>query len=157
MNACIILFITVLFSFYNIPLASSHCELPCGIYGDGTRITMLEEDIATVEKSMAMITELSKEGDKNYNQLVRWVNNKEKHADLIQECVSQYFMTQRIKPADESKPAEHKKYLNELSLLHEMLIYAMKAKQTTDPVNVDKLRSLLQAFKTSYLGTAVVK
>jgi nickel superoxide dismutase len=152
MKTVIILFICFLISFCSIPSASSHCELPCGIYGDAARFTMLEEDIATVEKSMAMITELSKEGQKNYNQIVRWVTNKEKHADLIQECVSQYFMTQRVKPFDEAKPAEHKKYLKELTLLHEMLIYAMKAKQTTDQTNVEKLRSLLQVFKTSYLG-----
>ena len=118
---------------------------------------MLEEDITTVEKSMTMIAELSKAGEKNYNQIVRWVNNKEKHADLIQESVSQYFMTQRVKPVDEAKPAEHKKYLKELTLLHEMLIYAMKTKQTTDQANVEKLRSLLQAFKTSYLGSSVSK
>jgi nickel superoxide dismutase len=157
MNTCIILFITLLLSLSNIPLASSHCEIPCGIYGDETRFTMLEEDITTVEKSMTMIAELSKAGEKNYNQIVRWVNNKEKHADLIQESVSQYFMTQRVKPADEAKPAEHKKYLKELTLLHEMLIYAMKTKQTTDQANMEKLRSLLQAFKTSYLGSAVSK
>ena len=56
-------------------------------------------------------------------------------------------MTQRVKPVDEAKPAEHKKYLKELTLLHEMLIYAMKTKQTTDQANVEKLRSLLQAFR----------
>jgi nickel superoxide dismutase len=157
MKTVIILCLTFLFSIFNIPLASSHCEIPCGIYGDVTRFTMLEEDIATVEKSMTMITELSKQGEKNYNQIVRWINNKEKHADLIQECVSQYFMTQRIKPADEAKVEEHKKYLKELTLLHEMLIYAMKAKQTTDQTNVEKLRSLVQAFKASYLGASESK
>jgi nickel superoxide dismutase len=33
-----------------------------------------------------------------------------------------------------------------------MLVYAMKAKQTTDLSNVEKLRSLLKEFKTAYLG-----
>ena len=108
---------------------------------------MLEEDITTVEKSMKLIVELSKDGGKNANQLVRWINNKEKHADLIQETVSRYFMTQRIKPADE------KKYMEQLTLLHEMLIYAMKSKQTTDLANVEKLRALVSSFKASYLGT----
>jgi len=133
--------------------ASAHCEIPCGIYGDETRFTMLEEDITTVEKSMKLIVELSKDGGKNANQLVRWINNKEKHADLIQETVSQYFMTQRIKPAEENKQEEYKKYMEKLTLLHEMLIYAMKSKQTTDLANVEKLRALVSSFKASYLGT----
>jgi len=154
MKAVIILFLSFLISFSSTPTASSHCELPCGIYGDQTRFATLEEDITTVEKSMTMIAELSRAGEKNYNQLVRWVTNKEHHAGLIQECVSQYFMTQRLKPADAANPAEQNKYLKELTLLHEMLIYAMKAKQTTDRAHVEKLRSLLQAFKTSYLNTS---
>jgi nickel superoxide dismutase len=61
-------------------------------------------------------------------------------------------MTQRIKPADEKNETENKKYMKELTLLHEMLIYAMKAKQTTDLANVEKLRALVSSFKTSYLG-----
>jgi nickel superoxide dismutase len=114
---------------------------------------MLEEDITTVEKSMTMIVELSKDGGKNANQLVRWINNKEKHSDLIRETVSQYFMTQRIKPADQNNQAEYKKYTEQLTLLHEMLIYAMKSKQTTDLANVEKLRALVSSFKMSYFGS----
>jgi len=33
-----------------------------------------------------------------------------------------------------------------------MLITSMKCKQTTDPANVVKLRSLLAEFKKTYLG-----
>ena len=72
---------------------SSHCEIPCGIYGDETRFELLEEHITTVEKSMKMIDKLSKEKKKNDNQLIRWVSNKEKHAEYIQEIAYQYFMT----------------------------------------------------------------
>ena len=144
--------ISFLISLFTFSLAFSHCEIPCGIYGDETRFTMLKEDITTVEKSMKLIVELSKAGEKNYNQIVRWVDNKEKHANLIQETVSQYFMTQRIKPADETNQEEYKKYVKELTLLHEMLIYAMKAKQTTDLSNVEKLRALVSSFKTSCFG-----
>jgi len=37
-----------------------------------------------------------------------------------------------------------------LSLCHEILVYAMKTKQTTDLSNVEKLRSAVKAFKASY-------
>jgi nickel superoxide dismutase len=153
MKAVTISLISFLISLFTFSLAFSHCEIPCGIYGDETRFTMLEEDITTVEKSMKLIVELSKAGEKNYNQIVRWVDNKEKHANLIQETVSQYFMTQRIKPADENNQTEYKKYMKELKLLHEMLIYAMKTKQTTDLANVEKLRALVSSFKMSYFGS----
>jgi len=153
MKAVTISLTSFLISLFTFSPAFSHCEIPCGIYGDETRFTMLEEDITTVEKSMKLIVELSKAGEKNYNQLVRWIDNKEKHANLIQETVSQYFMTQRIKPADENNQAEYKKYMEQLSLLHEMLIYAMKAKQTTDLANVEKLRALVSTFKASYFGS----
>jgi nickel superoxide dismutase len=157
MKAVTITFISFLISLFTFSPAFSHCEIPCGIYGDETRFTMLEEDITTIEKSMKLIVELSKAGEKNYNQLVRWIDNKEKHANLIQETVSQYFMTQRIKPADETNQAEYKKYLKELTLLHEMLICAMKAKQTTDLANVEKLRSLVSTFKASYFSAGAKK
>ena len=152
MKAVTATLIPFLISLFTFSPAFPHCEIPCGIYGDETRFTMIEEDITTVEKSMKLIVELSKAGEKNYNQIVRWIDNKEKHANLIQETVSQYFMTQRIKPADVTNQAEYKKYMEQLTLLHEMLIYAMKAKQTTDLANVEKLRALVSSFKTSCFG-----
>ena len=139
-----------LLSMLPIPAGFSHCEIPCGIYDDAMRADMIEEHIATIEKSMATIRKLSNEEDRDYNQLVRWIGNKDKHAAAIQDIVTQYFMTQRIKPVDEDNPEEHKKYIRQLTLLHQMLVSAMKAKQTTDPVHVEKLRSLLARFRNAY-------
>jgi len=31
-------------------LAYSHCQVPCGIYGDDTRFTLIGEHITTIEK-----------------------------------------------------------------------------------------------------------
>ena len=92
----------------------AHCEIPCGIYGDELRFSMIEENIATVEKSMKKIVELSGD-DANANQVARWVDNKEKHADDIREIVTQYFLTQRIKlPSPES--GAQAAYKNKLAL-----------------------------------------
>ena len=124
-------------------LAAAHCEIPCGIYDDALRVKQIAEHAGTIEKSMKQIIELSKGNPVNYNQLVRWVTNKEAHANEIQHIVSQYFMTQRIKP-------DAKQYAEKLALLHEMLISAMKCKQTTEVENVNKLRSLLKAFEGLY-------
>ena len=59
--------------------AWAHCQIPCGIYDDPVRFSQLEEHVTTIEKSMKQIVELSGESSPNYNQLVRWVNNKETH------------------------------------------------------------------------------
>ena len=63
-------------------------------------------------------------------------------------------MAQRIKPVDKSDAAGYEKYIKQLTLLHEMLVYSMKTKQTTDLANVEKLRSLLADFRSAYLGEA---
>jgi nickel superoxide dismutase len=130
--------------------ANAHCEIPCGIYGDSLRIDLIEEHIRTVEKSMNKINELSNAEDKNYNQLVRWIDNKEDHANKIQDIVSQYFLHQRIKPVDPENEAAYDKYVKHLSLLHEILVYAMKAKQTTDLKYIDKLRETVDKFEDAY-------
>ena len=128
----------------------AHCQIPCGIYDDATRFTLLEEHVTTIEKSTNEIIRLSKEKTPDWNQLVRWVENKDKHADELSEIVSAYFMAQRIKPADTKDTEAHIAYMKQLSRLHEMLIYAMKAKQTLELENVKKLRSLIAEFKDDY-------
>ena len=39
----------------------SHCEIPCGIYDDKTRLTLINEHITTIEKSIKQIIELQKD------------------------------------------------------------------------------------------------
>jgi len=125
--------------------AAAHCEIPCGIYDDEMRIRMISEHITTIEKSMNEIKKLEKENPLNYNQLIRWVVNKEEHADKLQEIVTQYFMTQRIK-------TDAEEYVKKLELLHKMLVQAMKCKQTIDLEHVETLRKLLKEFQDLYLG-----
>lgn len=131
---------------------SAHCEIPCGIYDDTLRANLIAEDAQTIRKSMKMINELSEEGDKNYNQIVRWITNKEEHAKKIQDIVYQYFMTQRIKPADANNAEAYNKYVKEVTLLHQMLVAAMKTKQSTNENEVYELEKLLTEFRASYFG-----
>ena len=131
-------------------LLKAHCEIPCGIYDDKLRYDLLKEHITTIEKSMTKINELSAEGEKNYNQLVRWVTNKESHADKFMEIVTQYFLTQRIKPVGADTPEKYAVYQTHLEYFHQMLIYAMKAKQTTDMAHIVKLRELVENSEKLY-------
>jgi nickel superoxide dismutase len=132
--------------------AFSHCEIPCGIYGDEMRFTIMKEDIATIEKSMKQIAELSKQASPNHNQIVRWVQNKENHADKIRDVVTQYFLAQRVQPVLPKGSAEHDAYLNKLEILHDMIVTSMKCKQTVDLAHVEKLKQLVDRFEKAYLG-----
>lgn len=131
-------------------IVHSHCQVPCGIYGDPARFDMIAEHILTIEKSMKQISQLSGEPETNSNQIVRWVNNKEQHVEKLSHIVTYYFMAQRIKPVDKSQGKAYQEYVKKLALLHEMLVYSMKARQTTDLSNVEKLRELLAEFKAAY-------
>ena len=95
-------FLALVFLMAAAANAWAHCEIPCGIYDDQARADLIAEHIQTIEKSMDQVVELSGQTPVNYNQLVRWVNNKEHHANEIQHIVTQYFMTQRIKPDQEN-------------------------------------------------------
>ena len=145
----LVLFLTMLLLLK--PVVFSHCEVPCGIYNDEMRFTMLEEHITTIEKAINQITTLSSESPQNMNQIVRWVMNKEKHAEEIQHIVSQYFMTQRLKIVDKSDAEASKALMAKLAMCHEILVYAMKTKQSTDLDNISKLKTAVQNFKASYL------
>ena len=138
-------------------IARSHCEIPCGIYGDMARIVLLNEHIATIEKSMTQIATLSKESPMNVNQVVRWVNNKEEHCNKIQHIVTQYFMTQRVKPAAPGDMAGQKKYLKRLTILHAMLQSAMKSKQTTDTTHTANLSKQVKEFSEAYFTAEDLK
>jgi len=124
-------------------LAYAHCQVPCGIYDDEMRLDMISEHVTTIEKSMNEIIELQKAKEINYNQLVRWIDNKDQHADEIQEIVSQYFLAQRIKFDD-------KEYTKKLTILHKLIVYSMKCKQTVDLENLKKLREACREFEAFY-------
>ena len=133
-------------------IAYSHCQIPCGIYDDQAGFDMLSEHITTIEKSMNQIRQLSEQAKPNMNQIVRWVQNKEEHADELGHIVTYYFMTQRVKPAQKTEGKEYDEYVKKLTLLHKMLISSMQAKQTTDVANVEKLKALLEEFHSLYFG-----
>lgn len=80
------------------PLVYSHCQVPCGIYDDPARLNKIAENTALVEKAMKTVEELSAQTKPNMNQIVRWVNVKDQHADDTAQIITCYFMAQRIAP-----------------------------------------------------------
>ncbi len=129
---------------------SAHCQVPCGIYADDVVIGELDTDVATIIKAMQQINELKVDVSSNPHQLVRWINNKESHAQNIQDVMSAYFLAQRIK-VDLSK-SDPEKYIKLLELAHKITVYAMKCKQTSDMENADLLHVAFHEFEALYLG-----
>jgi hypothetical protein len=131
-------------------ISSAHCQIPCGIYDDSTQFKILEEHILTMEKAIDQINSLSSAAEKNYNQLVRWINNKDDHADKFMESISQYFLAQRITPIIDKSDAKYEAYLSKITLLHRLIVLAMKCKQTVDRAHTDSMREALGKFKALY-------
>lgn len=145
-------YILLLLCVVSSPYLFAHCQIPCGIFNDELRIHLMFEHITTLEKSMKMIKELSSKEEKDFNQLVRWIQNKESHAQELEHIVTFYFLQQRIKLADEKDEKEYALYLKKVVTLHQILVYSMRAKQTTDLANIEKLRTLVKEFRGLYFG-----
>ena len=127
-----------------------HCEVPCGIYTDQLRFEQMLEDTHTIAKAIEQINHFSTElqgppTGKDINQVVRWVTTKDAHASNIQQIVSQYFMTQRIKP-------DHERYDAQIKSAHAVMIAAMKCKQDADPQTADTLNQAIKNLYTAYEG-----
>lgn len=130
--------------------AAAHCQIPCGIYDDARQFDVIEEHAATIEKAMNKINEMSQATPVNYHMIARWTANKEEHAQEVQDIAHAYFLTQRVKAKDPADAEAHASYVTHVTLLHQILVAAMKCKQTTDPAHVTKLRDLASQYKDHY-------
>ena len=128
--------------------APFHCQVPCGIYGDKMRIDMLMEDCATIEKAMTSLQAMDAEESPSKNQMVRWVVNKESHAQNIQDTVAAYWLAQRVKAPKDASGTD--KYHAQLASMHRITVAAMKCKQTVDAAEVAEVRELVHEFKHAY-------
>ena len=124
--------------------AQAHCQVPCGIYDDAARVTAMLEDAATVQKAVTSLAALAGKTDaQSINQSARWVQNKELHAQRIIETISNYFLTQRVKPGQDD-------YATRLARHHAVILTAMKAKQNASADAAQVLRESIQALRAYY-------
>ena len=132
--------VTILYHF----CLFAHCQIPCGIYSDAMQIIQIQEDLSTIDKAMEMINSLSEKSDpKTLNQIGRWISAKEQHAQNIQNTISQYFLTQRIKQSSTN-------YENQLITLHQLLVSIMRCKQNVTKDHVKRSSELLDDFVEFY-------
>jgi nickel superoxide dismutase len=115
----------------------AHCQIPCGIYDDALRVLQIKENFQTIKKAMNKIVFLSSElTPQSSQQIVRWVNTKEEHADKTQKLLSEYFLAQRISEKNDE-------YFKQLSSIHKLIVNSMKCKQT---VNLDYIKQGLHSL-----------
>ena len=125
-------------------VAHSHCQLPCGIYDDHARVHSMLEDADTIQKTVILIKDNSGKNDaQSNNQLVRSIANKESHAQSIIETISDYFLTQRVKPSQDD-------YAERLKKHHAVIVASMKAKQNSGLQHVDDLKATIVELEEYY-------
>ncbi len=108
------------------------------------------EDTKTIGKAVTQINALAGQHDPNaLNQAARWIAIKEEHATKIQHTVAQYFLTQRVKPVP-AGGQDYDTYVTKLVRHHQVMVAAMKTKQTVDPRRVEQLRAAIEAIAGYY-------
>ncbi len=130
--------------------ADAHCQVPCGIYDDPARVQQLREDATTVLTAIRNLGMLAGKNDvTSINQSVRWVTTKEDHATHIQELVSAYFLTQRVKPVAPGGDG-YEAYLKSLADHHAVLVAAMKCKQVPTEESATALNKAIDGLAAHY-------
>eukprot|EP00933_Yihiella_yeosuensis_P069163 TRINITY_DN753_c0_g3_i3.p1 TRINITY_DN753_c0_g3~~TRINITY_DN753_c0_g3_i3.p1 ORF type:complete len:158 (+),score=55.80 TRINITY_DN753_c0_g3_i3:82-555(+) len=124
-----------------------HCQVPCGIFTDDLRVKGMMEDAQTIRKSVVQAAELHKAGSlQDVHQMVRWIHTKEEHAAKIMTTTADYFLAQKVKKAELSE----EEYLKQLVLHHDVMVAAMKTKQSSEVATVDALDAALTALEPIY-------
>jgi len=135
-------------------LRGGHCQVPCGIFDDPATVAEAKQCAATIRKAMVQINELyGAASPQNFNQMTRWVNTKEEHASKIITLVSEYCLCQRAYPIGHPKTpfADEASYVEAVKAHHNVMINAMKAKQTVDVAQCDALDAAIELFCKMYM------
>jgi len=131
-------------------LRGGHCQVPCGIFDDPAMVAQIKEAADTIRKAMVQSNELhaTLASDANsMNQMIRWINTKEEHADKIIKLVGEYCLCQRVKK-DIFKTDEE--YVQALKSHHAVMQCAMKSKQSLDAAAADALDHAIGDFCKMY-------
>jgi nickel superoxide dismutase len=124
--------------------AQAHCQVPCGIFDDHARVHQMLEDASTAAKACRQLAALSQKKDaQSLNQSVRWINEKEAHAQKIITTISDYFLAQRVKVSQEDYTARLIKH-------HTVMTAAMKVKQNSDEKFVTALTDAIKGLSKFY-------
>lgn len=136
----------LLLSFITLHFYSS------GIFDDPAIVAEIKQCVETIKKACAQYTELHATAGgasaQDMNQMIRWINTKEKHAEKIITLVAEYCLCQRVK---KEVFASEQDYVDALKAHHAVMQCAMKAKQSIDAAVVGALEHAVEDFAKMYI------
>ncbi len=129
------------FDFLNIPEASAHCDIPCGIY---------DPHLAQIgAHTVIRMTDLIK-GTRSAHDIARYVHIKEEHAELIKQEV-------RIIWGDYFKPEHVKKFPELHKLVWSIMKQGSAGKQESSKKHAKELLESVLTFAEIFWATKGVK
>ncbi len=132
-------------------LRGGHCQVPCGIFDDPLIVADIKQACETIRKAMVQSNELHATLAADplaLNQMVRWINTKEEHANKIIKLISEYCLCQRVKKEVFKSDAD---YVEALKAHHAVMQLAMKSKQSLDVAVCHDLEHAVEDFSKMYL------
>ena len=129
--------------FHPFPKAKAHCDVPCGIYDPITA----QINALTVVRMMDLMTGLAEGDDKTvvdfHNSMSRYVAVKEDHAEKAKHEI-------RVIWGDFIKDTHVEKYPELPGLVHKIMQFGSKSRQTADRANglalVDAINQFAEIF-----------
>ena len=134
---------------FNVPTASAHCDIPCGIYDPSTA----QVAALSVIRLLDLIAEMPADGSLNLGQqakLSRLVREKEISAAKVKDEI-------RIIWGDFLKQPQFDEYPDCHTLVHNIMLAGGACKQHVDVENGHKLMALVNEFAEVFWKVKGVK
>lgn len=132
----------MLFTFGRLDL-SAHCQLPCGIYHDDMIYDLIDQYAETMYKGITVMNQSKLDSVHDFNELTRWVIEKEKESNETAQLITFYFLQQKIKPGE---PETTKR----LEAAHKLLFLLVAIKQNNEIRFVDQFAKQWEDFKLMF-------
>jgi nickel superoxide dismutase len=134
---------------FRVEEAKAHCDIPCGIYDPITaQIAAL-----TVVRMVDLMTDLDKTHPEKdvayYNSLARYVGVKEEHAEKVKHEI-------RVIWGDFMKAQQLEKYPDTHALVHKIMQFGSKSRQTADRETALQLVEAVNQFAQAFWETKSV-
>lgn len=139
----------------SLALRGGHCPVPCGSFNDCKLVADVKEASATIRKAAIEVSRLSPPASPlSFNQMTRWINVKEKHADKIIALVVNYCLCQCVKPFGDNQSSfkSDNEYIAALRAHHAVIQAAMAVKQSL--TEISRLDAAVDEMTKMYLPSS---
>lgn len=121
----------------------AHCQMPCGIYHDELVFNQIDQYIETMYKGITELNNSKFSTPFERNNFMRWVKLKDSASDEIASLITEYFLQQKIKPAEADTPKR-------LISAHKMLFELTAIKQNVNIKMIEAFADEWENFKQMF-------